>query len=89
MTGLELLQQIATLDHHSLVKLSTGPFRLKMGPKDARAAKLLLELLPGLADDETIGEALETLDLARWWLTFIAATNFTDKVNDDDYHPAI
>lgn len=70
MTPNEFYEKLSGLKP-GVVTLSPGPFRIGLGESDPLAAKLILwirdELLP---EDATIGDALDILDMARWWLIF-------------------
>lgn len=61
------------VDPNSLITLSPGPIRLRIGPQDALAAKLLLWLVEQMPEDATQGDMDDVLESARYWSMFWAS----------------
>lgn len=72
MTLVELLTRIAEVQGSQTATLAPGPLHLRVSENDGTAARLLLWLSEHMMDN-TVGNALDVLDCARWWLTFWTA----------------
>ena len=72
MTPREFCEFLATCTASGTIEFNDS-LSLKIGTQDAKAGEVLLWLLDTMPDDTTIGQLDDTLDAAKWWLTFWAA----------------
>lgn len=79
MTPNEFYESLQTVTESSETTLSPGPLIIRVGVRDAMAAKLLLWLQEQMPDDATVGDLFDVLDAAEWWATF-----WTSLAHNDD-----
>ena len=65
----DVLLHLSNIDGSKEITLSPGPFSRKIGSCDAFAAKMLLWMFDELPDSATVGDMLDILSSAEWWLT--------------------
>lgn len=63
---LQMPDELADADSKAIVTISPGPISIKVGRNDLEG----IRIIQSFPDGRTIGDCLEVLDAARWWLLF-------------------
>jgi len=64
----DFYELLADLEEDAEMSLSPGPVIMKVSKHDGTAARLILWLETQMLEDATIGDLLDVLDAARWWV---------------------
>lgn len=74
----DMYNMLATIDSDGVASFEVVKFRVS--EKDGLAGKLLVWMLDNMTDGLTVGEVMEIIDNAKFWLMFIQAT--AEKVQE-------
>lgn len=66
----EFYEKLQLVTGQNTTTLSPGPLKIGVSQSDAMAARLILWLEQVMPDEATIGDLLDVLAAATWWVTF-------------------
>lgn len=70
---------LKTVEESSVLVLAPGPLRLAVTPADAIAVELIEWLEAQLGPTGSVGQMLDVLDNARWWVMLWASMDQAER----------